>query len=100
MSEPYEVMPEGEKHATVDWIARIICGVLLALIILVASACPAHAAGTWCSDWADGFETGYCWRKDDCQYIPPQICPAPKDGQTDGYVVGLRQGLEAGKVTI
>lgn len=92
MTEPYESMPEGEKHAVADWLTRAVATVLLALIILVAASCPAHAA-SWCADWADGFEVGYCWRKARCDYIPPQFCPSPVNGQTDGFMVGLKAGL-------
>ena len=92
-NEPYETTPDGEEHATVDWITRIVTCVLLALIITLMAACPAQAAGSWCSDWADGFEVGYCYRKIVCDYVPPQICPSPQDGQTDGFTRGLRDGL-------
>lgn len=102
MSEPYETMPEGEPHAAADYITRLLAGLLLAMIVLVAAACPApaHAAENWCSQWADGFEVGYCWRKAECDYIPPQVCPAPVSESEDPYMTGLRDGLAAGRVEI
>jgi len=92
--EPYEVLPEGPKHAVADWLTGVIATAALILGI-AALAWPERAsANEHCSQWAQGFELGYCWRKAEC-YIPPQICPRP-DGN-DPYMAGLKAGLEAQK---
>ena len=97
MSEPYETMPEGQPHALADWITRLLAFLLLALIVLIASACPAKAAESWAAQWVDGYETGFCWTRNPCEYIPPVQIPYPEDGQSDGYVAGLKRGLEDGR---
>ena len=97
---PYECLPEGPKHAAADYITRLLAGLLLALIVLIASACPAKAAESWAAQWADGYATGYCWTRNPCDYIPPVQIPYPEDGQDDGYVAGLKAGLEDGKEEI
>lgn len=99
--EPYEAMPEGDPHATANFVAKIVTGLMLIIVISVLAACPAHAEGhNWCGDWADGYVVGFCWSRTNCDYIPPVVCPAPKDGQTDGYIVGLKDGLADGSTEI
>ena len=44
MNEPYETTPDGEPHATADYFTRVIAGLLLAMIVLVAASCPAKAS--------------------------------------------------------
>lgn len=98
--QPYEVMNEGEPHAEMDWLAKVIGLLMLALIILVASACPAKAANNWCGQYADGYLTGYCWTRKRCDYVPPVVCPAPVSADEDAYMAGLRDGLAAGRVEL
>lgn len=95
--EPYEVYPEADPHAATDYITRLLAGLLLALIVLIASACPAQAAETWAAQWVSGYTTGFCWTRNPCDYIPPVQIPEPEDGQSDGYVAGLKRGLEDGR---
>ena len=94
---PYEVYPESDPHAAADWITRLLAFLLLALIVLIASACPAKAAESWAAQWVSGYETGFCWTRNPCDYIPPVQIPYPEDGQSDGYVAGLKAGLEDGR---
>ena len=98
--EPYECMNESDPHAAADYITRLLAGLLLALIILVASACPAKAAESWAAQWVQGYEIGYCWARQPCDYIPPVQIPYPEDGQSDGYVAGLKSGLEDGSIDL
>lgn len=71
-----------------------ISGILILLIVLLLAAFPVHAneGRNWCADYIDGYTLGYCW--EECGYIPPTMCPYPRDGETDGYMRGLREGLE------
>ena len=95
--EPYEVMPEGELHAKADYITRLLAGLLLTLIVMVASACPAKAEGSWCSDWEDGYTAAYYLQCYSCQSIPPKVCPYPVEtDDRDGYMRGVVEGAEAG----
>ena len=99
--EPYECMNEADPHAATDYITRLLAGLLLALIVMIASACPAKAEGrNWCADWRDGYRTGYCWSNLRCEFVPDVTCPDAKDGQLDGYMAGLNAGLSDGKVTL
>ncbi len=98
--EPYEVMPEGPKHAVADWLTSLIASAAL-IIGLIALAWPDDAsANNWCSDWMDGYQVGFCWSRTECDYIPPAMCPYPLDGETDGYMRGLKDGLKDGRIEI
>ena len=73
--------------------------VLIAAMIFALSR-TAEAAESWAAQWAEGYEIGYCWTRDPCEYIPPVQIPHPEDGQSDGYVAGLKRGLEDGRVDL
>jgi hypothetical protein len=92
-------MPEGEPHAATNYITRLLAGLLIVLIGIAALAWPNHAgaAESWAAQWVDGYETGFCWTRNPCEYIPPVQIPYPEDGQSDGYVAGLKRGLEDGR---
>lgn len=100
MNEPYEVMPEGEPHAVVDWFTKLIAALMLVLIIVIAASCEANAGENWCGQYADGYLTGYCWTRKRCDYVPPVVCPAPVSADEDAYMTGLRDGLAAGRVEL
>ena len=97
MNEPYESIPDGEPHAIADWITRILAGLLLAMIVLVASACPAQAGENWCAEWQDGYEASFYLVCRQCQAIEPKQCPEPKQDETDGYMRGVKDGAAEGK---
>mgnify|MGYP003543484825 CR=1 FL=1 len=97
--EPYECLPEGPGHAAVDYITRLLAGLLLALIVLIASACPAKASENLCSEYGKGWALGICWRTADC-YVPPVRCPVGLQDADQAYMAGLRDGLKAGRVEI
>ena len=80
-------------------ITMILSASMMVLIaaMVFALAQPAEAAESWAAQWASGYETGYCWTRNPCEYIPPVQIPYPEDGQDDGYVAGLKAGLEDGK---
>lgn len=67
-------------------------GALLVVFITLASQ-KAEAADGWCEQFAHGYAIGFCWKSQQCPYVPPVLCPYPEDGQVDGYMVGLMQGL-------
>lgn len=67
-------------------------GALMIVVITLASP-KAEAADGWCEQFAQGYAIGFCWKSQRCPYVPPVLCPYPVDGQTDGYMVGLMQGL-------
>ena len=95
--EPYECLPEGEPHAAIDWIAKAIVLLMLALIILVASACPAKAAGNWCEEWKQGYEASFYLVCRQCQEIEPKECPEPEPTDSSGYMRGVVDGAADGK---
>ena len=95
--EPYESLPEGEPHAAIDWIAKAIVLLMLALIILVASACPAKAAGNWCEEWKQGYEASFYLVCRQCQEIEPKECPEPEPTDSSGYMRGVVDGAADGK---
>lgn len=98
MNEPYEVIPEGEKHAKADWITKVIAAVLVALIILLAASCPAKAEEkSWCALWSDGYEYSYYLKCHSCQDIPPGICPDTEYPGQDGMLKGIKDGAADGK---
>ena len=96
---PYEVYPESDPHAAADWITRLLAFLLLALIVLIASACPAKASENLCSEYGKGWALGICWRTADC-YVPPVRCPVGLQDADQAYMAGLRDGLKAGRVEI
>ena len=59
----------------------------------------AHAEGNWCAEWAEGYAAGFCLHTRQC-YIAPKVCPAPEGGEVDGYMRGLRDGLQDRRATI
>lgn len=87
---------EDENPFTlVDLITLIISGITIVMIVVfMAFIGPVQASEgrNWCADYIDGYTLGYCWKE--CGYIPPTMCPYPRDGETDGYMRGLREGLE------
>jgi len=91
-------MNKQHEPSRLEWTITLLASAALILGLIVL-AWPAHAeeGRNWCSQWADGYVTGYCWSQPKCDYIAPVVCPAPKDGQTDGYIVGLKDGLVAGE---
>ncbi len=95
---PYECLPEGPKHAATDYITRLLAFLLLALIVLIASACPAKSEGrNWCADWQQGYEASFYLVCRQCQTIEPKQCPEPKQDETDGYMRGVVDGAADGK---
>ena len=97
--QPYETMNEGEPHAATNYIARLLAGLLIALIVLIASACPAKASENLCRAYGQGWALGICWRSTEC-YIPPVRCPVGLEDADQAYMAGLRDGLKAGRVEI
>lgn len=76
----------------------VISAVFVILIgVLLSTKSEAAEGRNWCSDWADGYAIGFCWSKQPCLYIPPQVCPYPKPNQHDGYMAGLNKGLKDGE---
>ena len=59
----------------------------------------AHAEGNWCAEWAEGYAAGFCLHTRQCS-IAPKDCPAPEGGEVDGYMRGLRDGLQDRRATI
>ena len=84
----------------IEYILTLIAtGLLLVILFMFIAAGKLHAEGrNWCSDWSDGYVIGFCWARPDCSYIPPKVCPSPEKDETDGYIVGLRDGLTDGRV--
>jgi len=96
--QPYEVYPESDPHAAADWITRLLAGLLLALIVLIASACPAKAEGrNWCADWQQGYEASFYLVCRQCQAIEPKECPKPEPTDSSGYMRGVKDGAADGK---
>lgn len=96
--EPYEVYPESDPHAAADYITRLLAFLLLALIVLIASACPAKAEGrNWCADWKDGYEYSFYMKCLSCQSIEPKHCPYPEHPGQDGKLKGIKDGAADGK---
>lgn len=92
---------EDENPFTlVDLITLIISGITIVMIVVfMAFIGPVQASEgrNWCADWKDGYLTGLCWSKLECE-IPTELeCPPPADGQRDGYMVGLNTGLSDGE---
>jgi hypothetical protein len=100
MSEPYESMPEGPKHAVCDWLAGLLASSALIIGIIALAWTDDASANNWCADWADGYAIGFCWSRENCSYIPPKVCPYPQEGETDGYMRGLNDGLKDGSVML
>lgn len=100
-NEPYECMNEGPDHATADYLATLLASAALVLgLVALMWSNESGAAESWAAQWVSGYETGYCWTRNPCDYIPPVQIPYPEDGQTDGYIAGLKAGLEDGKEDI
>ena len=101
--EPYESMPEGEPHATTDWLTRVVASLLLALIVLIAAACPAKAseypkvATNWCAEWQEAYEYSFYLKCRSCQDIEPKQCPTPEHPSQDGTLKGIKDGAADGK---
>lgn len=97
-NEPYEVLPEGEPHAATNYITRLLAGLLIALIVLIASACPAKASeNDWCASWRDGYEASFYLVCRSCQTIEPKECPEPEPTDSSGYMRGVKDGAADGK---
>ena len=95
---PYEVYPESDPHAAADWITRLLAGLLLAMIVLIAAACPAKAEGrNWCADWQQGYEASFYLVCRQCQAIEPKECPEPEPTDSSGYMRGVKDGAADGK---
>lgn len=57
----------------------------------------AHAEGSWCGEWEDGYTAAYYLQCYSCQSIPPQVCPYPVEtDDRDGYMRGVVDGAKAG----
>ena len=96
--QPYEVYPESDPHAAADWITRLLAGLLLALIVLIAAACPAKAEGrNWCAERKDGYEASFYLVCRQCQAIEPKECPEPEPTDSSGYMRGVKDGAADGK---
>jgi hypothetical protein len=96
--EPYECLPEGEPHAATNYITRLLAGLLIALIVLIASACPAKASeNDWCKSWQDGYEASFYLVCRTCQTIEPKECPEPEPTDSSGYMRGVKDGAADGK---
>lgn len=91
----------GANTMSQQRIARRIISVLtLATIVAVwAISDAAHAEDGWCAEWAEGYAAGFCLHTRQC-YIAPKVCPTPVDGEIDGYMRGLRDGLNDRRATI
>jgi hypothetical protein len=82
--------------------ASIILGVMFVVALMTPrEVCAAEypiVAKNWCSEFADGYYTGFCW-KGHCEEeaVPPVMCPYPK-GDEDPYTRGLKEGLKAGEL--
>ena len=96
---PYEAYPESDPHAAADWITRLLAGLLLALIVLIASACPAKAdeSAGWCAAWQQGYEASFYLVCRQCQAIEPKECPEPEPTDSSGYMRGVKDGAADGK---
>ena len=96
--EPYECLHEGPDHAAVDYITRLLAGLLLAMIVLIAAACPAKAEGrNWCAEWKQGYEASFYMVCRQCQAIEPKECPEPEPTDSSGYMRGVKDGAADGK---
>jgi hypothetical protein len=86
-------------HATTDCVITLIgsATLIIALIVLGWTNRSEAAGQNWCGEYRDGYQIGYCWTRKECTYIPPRMCPYPEDGQDDGFMVGLKEGLAEGK---
>ena len=71
----------------------ITCMVSAMIIGAVLISRAAHAEDGWCAEWAEGYAAGFCLHTRQC-YIAPKVCPAPEGGEIDGYMRGLRDGLQ------
>ena len=91
--EPYEVMNEGDATQFVDRLTKAVSLVMLVLIGVLLYTLDARAGENWCSQWAEGYAAGFCFHTRQC-YIAPKVCPAPEGGEIDGYMRGLRDGLQ------
>lgn len=83
------------------WLSVVLGVMFIVAIITPRDACAAEypiVANNWCSEFADGYYTGFCW-KGHCneEAVPPVMCPYPK-GDEDPYTRGLKEGLEAGEL--
>jgi len=83
-----------EAQMTKQQMAAWIIGVLgtATIVAVLAISQAAHAEDGWCAEWAEGYAAGFCLHTRQC-YIAPKVCPAPADGEIDGYMRGLRDGL-------
>jgi len=81
--------------------AAWIIGLLTAAMIIggMAISRAAHAEDGWCAEWAEGYAAGFCLHTRQC-YIAPKVCPAPEVGEIDGYMRGLKDGLNDRRATI
>ena len=73
------------------WIIGLLTAAMIIGGVLISEA--AHAEDGWCAEWAEGYAAGFCLNARQC-YIAPKVCPAPADGEIDGYMRGLRDGLQ------
>ena len=87
--------PTWRETAITMILSASMMGLIAAMVFALAQ--PAEAGESWAAQWADGYATGYCWTRNPCDYIPPVQIPYPEDGQSDGYVAGLKRGLEDGR---
>jgi hypothetical protein len=92
------------KSANNRAIAMSAIALVAWVIATLLASQPVQAAEgrNWCADFVDGYVVGVCWGVDQCDLdaLAPVMCPYPKAGETDGYIVGLRDGLAAGRVEL
>jgi hypothetical protein len=95
---PYEVMPEGPKHAVADWLTTVIATAALILGI-AALAWPERASADegWCKSWQQGYEQSFYLMCRTCQTIEPKECPKPEPTDSSGYMRGVKDGAADGK---